>query len=260
MKNTNTQSGNVFIYIFLAIALFGALTFALSQGTRSGASSLTEEQASIAANEILAYSDLISQTIQKLKLRGCTDTEISFENSFDSNYDNPNSPTDGRCGVFDVNGGALNWKEIPENARDTSFKGTDTKYGQVIYTDEFCIPGLGSATFGCAFSGNSSDKSLAIGFSYIRKEVCMALNRLLNLPDDPGGEDVWIDQNSIILDNRFHGTYTTSTAGMPDSPAPTQYAQNFIWGGQETSMCARLNGNSRWQAGSYQFVSAILIR
>ncbi len=103
------EAGNVFFYIFLAIALFAALSYAVSQGNRGNTSLLTDQQARLAAQEIIEYGNIVSGAVQKLKLRGCRDTQISFENNIETGYANATAPTDNSCHVFNNAGGAINY-------------------------------------------------------------------------------------------------------------------------------------------------------
>ena len=45
-------------------------------------------------------------------LTGCSENEISFENTIDANYANPNSPADQSCHVFEPEGAGLEWREF----------------------------------------------------------------------------------------------------------------------------------------------------
>ena len=75
------ETGGAIVWILVAIALFAALNYAVSKGTRSGATTISKEQAVVASNEILDYGRAIRQAVQTLQINGCGDTEISFENS-----------------------------------------------------------------------------------------------------------------------------------------------------------------------------------
>lgn len=108
-QQINKESGNIFVYILIAIALFGALSFTVSRSNRGNTSTFNDQQAKIAAQEIIEYSQTIANAVQKLRLRGCTDTEISFENNIETGYTNGNAPTDNSCDVFHINGGGANY-------------------------------------------------------------------------------------------------------------------------------------------------------
>lgn len=108
-KIHNSESGNIFIYILLAITLFAALSYAVSQGGRGNTSTMSDQQAILTAQEIIEYGNTVANAVQKLKLRGCTDTEISFANDVIANYSNSNSPADNSCHVFENDGANINF-------------------------------------------------------------------------------------------------------------------------------------------------------
>lgn len=108
----NPQSGNVLFYILFAIALLAGLTFAVNRGGQVSTATLSADQARVAASEILDYAGAVSGAVTKLKLRGCTETQVSFENTATgATYTNGASPTDNSCRVFDPAGAQVNWIE-----------------------------------------------------------------------------------------------------------------------------------------------------
>lgn len=101
----NAQSGSIFIWIFVMIALFGALSYAMLQGSRGGGSTLTTERAKLAAQEVIEMGTLVRNTVKTLLLGGCLNTEISFEGGPSAgDYSNIDAPTDGSCDVFGAGG------------------------------------------------------------------------------------------------------------------------------------------------------------
>lgn len=114
MTRARSQAGSAFILILVAIAMFAALSYAVVQGGRNSQSSLTKEQAKLAAREIVAYADTVAKAIQRLRLAGCTETQISFEipNPPGGWAANGSAPTDKSCTVFDINGGKVQYTPI----------------------------------------------------------------------------------------------------------------------------------------------------
>lgn len=153
--NRASESGNVFFYILIAIALFGALSFAVSQGNRGNTSLLTDQQARLAAQEIIEYGETVANAVQKLRLRGCSDTEISFENDIVAGYENTNAPSDNSCHVFDVNGGGVNY---------------DNSLGAWLITGNLKIQDLGS-----------SSTNLNLIRPSLQQTVCDNINNILSV-------------------------------------------------------------------------------
>lgn len=101
------QSGSVMIWIFVMIALFAALGYAMSQGTRSGVTSISDQQADLAATEILQYASQVKDAVRQLQINGCDIRKISFKDTLNYTTENPNSPADGSCHVSHPNGGGI---------------------------------------------------------------------------------------------------------------------------------------------------------
>lgn len=184
----SSESGSAIIYILIAVALLAALSWFVMQGSRTGSSSLTSEQASLAASEIIEYGNTVAQAVQKLKLRGCSDIEISFENTIDTNYTNGSSPSDKSCHIFDLNGGAINF--VTANSS-----------------------WLTSGTTAWRFSGSKNNSGTKSGdgdlvaYLSVNPEICSAINDKLNIT--PAG-NFPTDGSGVFL-IEFTGSYGTGS-------------------------------------------------
>ena len=114
------QRGSAIVWILIMVALFAALTYTMSEGSRTGESQLGDQQAGLAATEILDYGRNIKNAVQQLLINGCSDTEISFENDVVAGYTNANAPTDKSCHVFHPNGGGMRYQGPNEDWLRTS--------------------------------------------------------------------------------------------------------------------------------------------
>jgi len=101
-----SQSGSAIVMLFVAVALFGALAYAFMKGSRGSTSMMTEEQSKANSSTTQGQAMIVSQAVKRLKLRGCKDAQISYETPSGANP-NPQAPTDGRCHVYRVNGGGI---------------------------------------------------------------------------------------------------------------------------------------------------------
>lgn len=122
------QRGALLFMILLAVVLFAALSYAVTQSLRSGGKDGSSEKAQSKATEIIQYATLLEQTAMRLKLvNGCTDDQLSAEvNGF---FINNSSPSDKRCHFFDSNGGAMAYggdpfPTIALNNEGWSYRGT----------------------------------------------------------------------------------------------------------------------------------------
>lgn len=195
MAKIQNQRGSVFIYILVAIALFAGLSYAVSRGSRGGSTALTDEQAKLAAQEIINYGNTVANAVQKLRLRGCSDTEISFENSQSvDNYTNANAPSDNSCHVFDLAGGNITYTLIPDIALDESLS-AGISYGQYRFR-EAAIDNVGS-----------NENDLFLQPSNLKRGVCLEINNILGI-DNPSGEPPSESHTAAAL---FTGTYAAPT-------------------------------------------------
>jgi len=142
------ERGNVFFYILLAVALFAALSYAVSRNNTGSTNIFDEEQAKLAAQEIIEYGNTVANAVQKLRLRGCSDTEISFENDLSSiDYSNTGSPTDESCHIFKSNGGNIAYMSPPEISQtyeDSEGIFFQNLYNQYRFTGNGAIENVGT--------------------------------------------------------------------------------------------------------------------
>ncbi len=118
------QRGNILFLILLAVVLFAALSYAVTQCMRCGGGDSSSENASLQASELMNYFVQIDTAIQRMMvINGVKDYELNFYQDFDHNYtlganDNPNC-TDDRCRVFDENGGVVKGLRLEPYLRPT---------------------------------------------------------------------------------------------------------------------------------------------
>ncbi len=115
MKNNRTdkksQQGNVLFLILIAVALFAALSYAVTQSSRTGGGDATREKARLDAAEILNHATAVQTGVGRLLIRGCQDVRLNFDNAYDGHlHDNPTAPADKSCDVFEPAGAGVSGK------------------------------------------------------------------------------------------------------------------------------------------------------
>jgi hypothetical protein len=155
--NQSSQSGNIFLWVLMAIVLLAAVGVAVMRTNPTSTNMLTDEQAKVYANQIIAYANNVQSAVKRLQLRGCADTEISFENSLDTNYINLSAPSDKSCHVFDPSGGGLNF-----------FQNRN-----VILYDPYFM-GIGAIT------GVGTAAGELIMYGEVDKATCIQINKILH--------------------------------------------------------------------------------
>lgn len=183
VRNDN-ENGNVIVIILIAIILFGAITFVFTQNNRGAASMMSSAQADAYATEIIAYGNEVKQTVKRLLLRGCQDTEISFENNTESGYTNG---TDTNCQIFHINGGGRQWENPPTGSNDGS---------PYIFMGNTRIDDI----------GNTTASELALFLPNVTTQVCAAINDRLELSIAPNPANGLGSQTNV----KFTGAYAST--------------------------------------------------
>ncbi|MAM35529.1 MAG: hypothetical protein CMH28_10695 [Micavibrio sp.] len=73
-----SQNGNILFIILIAVILFAALSYAVTQSSRSGGGNISEEDASLQVAQIMSDLAIYQQAIQRLKIIGNYD-EVYFD-------------------------------------------------------------------------------------------------------------------------------------------------------------------------------------
>ncbi len=212
MRHSSSQSGSVFFIIILAIAMFAGLSYAVFKGGAGSGAQLTNDQARLAAQEVIAYTDTIAKAVQTLRLRGCSDTQISFANNVFTAVDgtlthpdghNPNAPVSGECDVFKPQGG---------NVNPTYLSASATKMYRSPPPAGWAKPG-GLSTYAIISTGlGTPAHELFIIPAFIEFNVCMKINEILGI-NNPDGKPP-DDQAIAGGGNKYNGTYLlTETVG-----------------------------------------------
>lgn len=181
MRPSPRQSGSIFFMIFIAIGLFAALSYAIFQGGRVGAASLTKEQSKMAAQEIVAYGDALAQAVQTLRLRGCAETQLDFGNTawayVNTSYIHPTghnagAPASG-CSVFKTDGN-LTPVVFPLSYFDTSLTlgAASTNFG-ASNIRKIVLPNVGT-----------TNSDMHFYLPRIKRDICIEINKSLNVPQN----------------------------------------------------------------------------
>ncbi|MDY0029406.1 MAG: hypothetical protein RBR86_05640 [Pseudobdellovibrionaceae bacterium] len=198
------ESGNALFLILIAVALFGALTYAVSSSTRSGSTGGgRQEDNEVIASSLLQYASGMAMTVERMRLsNGCSESNISFETPLMS-YDHTHSPPVlDKCKVFHPSGGGYTYQENLNWYNAASYN-TGFKSWATFITGDYNIVDVGT------------DASDLIMFIFpLTLDVCNKINEKLGVtypgttpPFSSGGDS-----------DPFQGTYATSADNMADEP------------------------------------------
>lgn len=194
-----TEHGNALFLILIVVALFAALSFAVTQGLRSDTKNTSNDRQVIGGAEITQYTTFIAETVMKMRFRGVEDTGFCFDSPSwgDNRYDHPGCTTEAHQ-VFGMgaDGGHVSWMRPSPGSNQ----------GEVwIVTGQTCIPGLGlSQEVDCHADGDPSNEDLVIFLPNISHALCVDINKRLGV-ENPNGSppkasgDLWPSASPFFI-------------------------------------------------------------
>lgn len=206
------EHGNVLFLIVIAVALFAALSYAVTSSTRSGGASISSESAQLEASNAVNYSTYINSTITRLILSGCLDTSISFENSVVTGYTNPNSPASKECNIFDAFGGGASFQKPSFKSLDSSFSASGS-FGEWNFNHRYCIYEIGTGSSGTC---DASQADIVAFLPYIKLEICEAINQQGGLSLNPiptQGFELYKFIGSYVSPSSFNSVFKSKNMG-----------------------------------------------
>ncbi len=190
-KFRKSEKGNALFLILIAVALFAALSYAITQSGRGGGG-VDKEQALITASQITQYAAGLRTTVTRMSITGTSLLEFEFDND-DSDADNE---------VFNSAGGGAIEQDPPSGAGATAYAyivpATST-------TGQF-LDDIGGDTSPDIFVVTDASDDL-------NSNVCQEINRGLGLATDP------VVNGAAYDDTTAAATYdgSTSAAGVIDA-------------------------------------------
>jgi hypothetical protein len=176
-----SNSGNVLFIILLAVALFAALSYAVTSSTRNGGANANNESIQVSAARILNFGSAVQTGIMRLvTVNGISITSIKYNSDVyttkngASLYGMLGSPANPSLYLFHPSGGAV----IPQTFTDLSVPcsacsggGLSPGHSSFVWIN---IPETGSAV---------ADAALLIGS--LSQSICAELNRSLDITGVP---------------------------------------------------------------------------
>ena len=242
------QSGNVLFLILIAVALFAALAYIVTQSMRGGAGTVNKEKYNIIVNQLLAFPLSVRSGVLHLSTVGGAGAEnISFDwpEWGHTNYQHTPPLRDANK-IFHPEGAAVIFQRPDAAAMlDNQWKGRPF-WGNWLITGATCVPGVGTGdTATCASDPTTLD--LVLFLPYVKKELCeqININAEFNLPWGTPPQD---DGDAWGANPEFAGTYDNGEAVMDSG--------ELLY--RRDSGCFEGGGNP--PAGSYHFFMTLLHR
>ena len=219
MRHDPSIRGNAVFLILIAIVLFSALSFALTQNLRGIDATATEEQARLTATELVQYGNGLRPIIDRMMLLdnvsdiNTSGTGILFSaTGADALYGVPGAQAETE--LFHVAGGKALYQTPPPNACISSCA--------YEFSGQYTVTGVGS----------NSKPELVMLVIDIKQTVCEKVNNLLNTgwSTTPAGADLTL--------TRFSG----SNYGGANAITLTGGASEFV---NKKAFCYRETGGSQ---------------
>lgn len=241
-RKERPQSGSVVFLILIGVALFAALSFVMTKSFKGTSATLSKEKTQLLATEIIQYSESMKQAVKTLRVNGCSDTQITFEGSHTTVYQNVNAPNNFLCHVFDTRGGGMTFKVFPREAYEQIFANT------VSFDANSCLHNVGQ---GSPSTCTAAKAELLMNVYPLNREVCIALNNALG-NGDLNAEPPTVNTSPATLTSNFpfDGVYGPGSTSIIGDVAPA------ISGKQ--AGCYR--GTSGFSNGFYIFYQALAVR
>jgi len=185
-----SQRGSALFMILIAVALFAALSYAVSQQRESGVA-LSTEKIRLYAGDVLDMGNKMADTVGQMRLRKIQNTQLSFENTIVTGYTNTTCLTD-MCKVFAYNGGGRDW-ETP--VADIN-KGADWSY-----TGDIAVQNIGT-----------TNPDLVALLPMVTLTICNRINSLIGITGASGPPPEFTG----VIANKFTGVYAAAPFDMAD--------------------------------------------
>lgn len=166
-RNFKHQKGNVLFLILIAVALFAALSYAVTQSSRSGGDASKETNV-INTASLTQYPNQIRTSVLRMIISGIDPLDIQFNKPDEFDTGSGFAEFLPARGVFHPQGGAAPYQEIPANL---TAAGTAVDWA---FSADFEIPLLGLS--GAGATGNEVI-AFAVG---VTETICARVNKELN--------------------------------------------------------------------------------
>lgn len=228
MSCVRSQNGNVLFLILIAVALFAALSYAVTQSTRSGSKDSSSEQLQLNYSRAESYISSLRSAITRMVINGTPIEDINF---YAPSQFSTLTPTQLSHNVFHPTGGGLPYQEFTD--RNAGFI-----HIQFVFAEQ--IENIGSTTT------DDKGNEILIGFALTNEAFCKYVNKKIGytgaVPALGGFIDDWTGPLSLTENG---GSYRHMVA---DYSMPTDFTG-------KTEGCA-IDGPS----GDYVFYATIAER
>lgn len=209
-KNRVSESGNVLFLILIAVALFAALSYAVTQSTRGGGNA-DDETSLISSASLTQYPASLKTSLLRMQIsNGVTDEQLEFNNPASA----VTCVTTGNC-VFDADGGGASYQQAPSSVMANSSLGSWT------FNAENEVMNIGTSGSGDAVTAGTADVTAFL--DGIRAGICLKINQELGIMTnaqavgDIPDENANIDVTTNVDGTNVEATFTPAGGTIGDT-------------------------------------------
>jgi hypothetical protein len=173
------ERGNVLFLILIAVALFAALSYAVTQSTRSGSGDASGETNLINSAQLAQYPAGVRTSVVRMVIGGIGVDQIGFDAP--ANF---SAVSDLTYNVFHPTGGGAVFQMAPKDVLNSA--SPNNSGGRWIFSSGYQISGVGSTTDGD--DGNVGNDIIAF-LPGVAMNVCKKLNDELGIVATGGQAD-----------------------------------------------------------------------
>lgn len=205
------------------------------------------------AETIVSQCTHYKTAIQRMMALGCDITKLDFtppawpagvtwtDGDF-TGGNGTNRAGNGSCALFDIRGGALNWRKLPSEPLATTSAGYTTHYaahasnmnaisGYPYFSGFRCLTGVGTCPSSNSVASTTTNATLFLHFININSNTCGQINSILKLPAPSDGNLVIIgvySGNNIksVGDTVVSGNIMYSASKSTEGCAVDVYSDN----------------------------------
>lgn len=211
------EAGNVLFLILIAVALFAALSYAVTQSTRSGAGDTASETNLISSAQLTQYSAGIRTSVVRMLIGGVALEDLAFNDPSDFAAGGAIGTNEAyrRRAVFHPQGGNATFQLAPK-AMVSDRHDSNLPYGTWYYNANVQIQNIGMTD-----ASTPDGNDLVAWLPHISRGVCRRMNDELGI-SSPSTEDVPV--SSISSDE------WAETLGIDMGDFPTGSGQPILSG------------------------------
>lgn len=201
---TKRESGNVLFLILIAVALFAALSYAVTSSTRSGGSTTEGEKALLGSASLTQYPTALRTSIVRMILNGHDVRLIKFDVPGSDAYDTASS----NLRVFHPDGGGA----VHQTAQSTVMATGNP--GRWYHNANFRVPHIGRDT------GDGLANDLIAFMPGVSAITCARVNQEMGIKEDActstqGGVPIVTLGANVLQDIDDENEFPVNTAGTP---------------------------------------------